>query len=77
MAVDTHVYRVAHRLGITDGKNVEETERDLVEAFKEDLGQLHHAFVLFGRYICKAKNPDCDRCFVREFCVTKENFKAR
>jgi endonuclease-3 len=77
MAVDTHVFRVVHRLGITDAPNVGETERDLVEAFQTDLGALHHAFVLFGRYICKATKPDCQNCFVSDFCVDKGRFKAR
>ncbi|WP_456471161.1 endonuclease III [Caminibacter sp.] len=75
MAVDTHVFRVSHRLGITDAKTVEETEKDLTEAFKTDLNELHQAFVLFGRYICTAKNPKCEKCFVTDFCVSKENFK--
>ncbi|EDM23944.1 endonuclease III [Caminibacter mediatlanticus] len=75
MAVDTHVFRVVHRLGITDARSVEETEKDLVEAFKTDLNELHQAFVLFGRYICTAKNPKCEKCFVSDFCISKENFK--
>jgi len=77
MAVDTHVFRVSHRLGITDAKSVEETEKDLVNAFKTDLNELHQGFVLFGRYICTAKNPKCEKCFVPDFCVSKENFKPR
>ncbi len=77
MAVDTHVFRVSHRLGITDAKTVKETEKDLVEAFKTDLNELHQGFVLFGRYICTAKNPKCEKCFVTDFCVSKENFKPR
>jgi len=77
MAVDTHVFRVSHRLGITDAKSVEETEKDLIEAFKTDLNELHQGFVLFGRYICTAKNPKCEKCFVTEFCISKENFKPR
>jgi len=77
MAVDTHVFRVTHRLGITDAKSVEETEKDLIKAFKTDLNELHQAFVLFGRYICTAKNPKCEKCFVPEFCVSKENFKPK
>ncbi len=77
MAVDTHVFRVVHRLGITDAKTVKETEKDLIEAFKTDLNELHQGFVLFGRYICKAKNPTCEKCFVPEFCVSKEVFKAK
>ncbi|QCT94309.1 endonuclease III [Caminibacter mediatlanticus TB-2] len=75
MAVDTHVFRVVHRLGITDARSVKETEKDLVEAFKTDLNELHQAFVLFGRYICTAKNPKCEKCFVSDFCISKENFK--
>jgi endonuclease-3 len=77
MAVDTHVFRVVHRLGITDAPNVIETEKDLVEAFKTDLGELHQAFVLFGRYICKANKPDCQNCFAQKFCVSKGRFKAK
>ena len=77
MAVDTHVFRVTHRLGITDAKTVKETEKDLVEAFKSDLNELHQAFVLFGRYICTAKNPKCEKCFVTDFCISKENFKPK
>ena len=77
MAVDTHVFRVVHRLGITDAKTVEETEKDLIEAFKTDLNELHQGFVLFGRYICTAKNPKCNKCFVTDFCVSKNAFKAK
>ncbi|HIQ50890.1 MAG TPA: endonuclease III, partial [Nautiliaceae bacterium] len=77
MAVDTHVYRVVHRLGITDAKSVIETEKDLIKAFKTNLNELHQAFVLFGRYKCKAKNPECDECFVKKYCVSKEVFKAK
>ncbi len=77
MAVDTHVFRVAHRLGITDAKTVEQTEKDLIEAFKTDLNELHQGFVLFGRYICTAKNPKCEKCFVTDYCKTKESFKAK
>ena len=77
IAVDTHVYRVSHRLGITDAKNVIETEKDLIKAFKTNLNELHQAFVLFGRYICKAKNPECDKCFIKKYCASKETFKAK
>ncbi len=77
MAVDTHVFRVTHRLGITNAKTADETQKDLIKAFKTDLNELHQGFVLFGRYICTAKNPKCDKCFVSEFCVSKESFKAK
>ena len=77
MAVDTHVYRTSHRLGLSDAKNVEGTEKDLIKAFKTDLAVLHQALVLFGRYICTAKNPKCDECFLEKYCKTKESFKAK
>jgi endonuclease-3 len=77
MAVDTHVFRVSHRLGLSSAKSVKETEKDLERAFKDNLAKLHQAMVLFGRYICTAKNPKCDNCFLREFCKTKESFKAK
>jgi endonuclease-3 len=69
MAVDTHVFRTSHRLGLSDAKSVEGTEKDLVEKFKDNLATLHQAMVLFGRYICTAKNPKCNNCFLKEFCT--------
>lgn len=69
MAVDTHVFRVSHRLGLSTATTPEKTERDLQEAFVRDLSALHQAFVLFGRYTCKALKPECEGCFVREFCL--------
>ncbi len=78
MAVDTHVFRVAHRLGLSKAKTPEETEKDLVKKFKTDLHRLHQAMVLFGRYICTAKNPKCDKeCFLTDLCKSKESFKAK
>jgi len=78
MAVDTHVFRVAHRLGLSKAKTVTETEKDLVEKFKTDLHRLHQAMVLFGRYICTAKNPKCKKeCFITDLCKSKESFKAK
>ena len=76
MAVDTHVFRVSHRLGLSDDKTAIATEATLVKKFKTDLHVLHQAMVLFGRYICTAKNPKCDECFLTEFCKTKESFKV-
>ncbi|MDQ7044282.1 MAG: endonuclease III, partial [Sulfurimonas sp.] len=76
MAVDTHVFRVAHRLGLSDDKTATATEATLVKKFKNNLHALHQGMVLFGRYICKAKNPDCEKCFLTEFCKTKETFKV-
>ncbi|MRI58657.1 MAG: endonuclease III [Epsilonproteobacteria bacterium] len=71
MAVDTHVFRVAHRLGLSDAKTPEKTEEDLVKAFKSDLPALHQAMVLFGRYICTAKNPKCEKCFLYDLCKSE------
>ena len=76
MAVDTHVFRVSHRLGLSDDKTAKATEATLVKKFKNDLHALHQGMVLFGRYICTAKNPKCDECFLTEFCKTKESFKV-
>ena len=76
MAVDTHVFRVSHRLGLSDGKNVDITETDLVKKLKgHDLHIFHQAMVLFGRYICKAVKPDCDNCLFPQVCKTKKSFK--
>ena len=76
MAVDTHVFRVSHRLGLSDGKTVEQTEVQLVKKLKEDLHIFHQAMVLFGRYICKAVKPECDKCFLTQACKTKETFRV-
>ncbi len=75
MAVDTHVFRVSHRLGLSGAKTAIKTEEELTQKFKTDLSKLHQAMVLFGRYICKAKNPECDRCFLVQYCKNKDRFK--
>jgi endonuclease-3 len=76
MAVDTHVYRVAHRLGLSDAKTAVKCEEELSKKFKTDLHLLHQAMVLFGRYRCKALKPECETCFMAEHCKTKETFKV-
>ncbi len=76
MAVDTHVFRVSHRLGLSDDKTAIKTEATLVKKFKTNLRTLHQGMVLFGRYICKAKNPKCGECFLTQYCKTKESFKV-
>lgn len=72
MAVDTHVFRVSHRLGLSKAKTPEATEEDLSRIFKDNLNYLHQAMVLFGRYTCKAKNPLCHQCFLYELCKSKD-----
>ena len=75
MAVDTHVFRVSHRLGLSDAKTVEKTEIELVKKLKDDLHIFHQAMVLFGRYTCKAIKPECDKCLFPEVCKTTKSFK--
>jgi endonuclease-3 len=76
MAVDTHVFRVAHRLGLSDAKTALKTEEELSKKFKTDLHLLHQAMVLFGRYKCKALKPECEGCFLEAYCKSKEGFKV-
>jgi endonuclease-3 len=76
MAVDTHVYRVAHRLGLCRAKTATECEKQLTKKFKTDLHRLHQAMVLFGRYHCKALKPECDACFLAPYCRTNQTFKV-
>jgi endonuclease-3 len=77
MAVDTHVFRVSHRLGLSDALTVEKTEEDLVKKLKEDLHIFHQAMVLYGRYTCKAVKPDCDKCIFPHVCKTTKSFKPQ
>lgn len=72
MAVDTHVFRVSHRLGLSKAKTPEETEKDLAKIFQNNLNYLHQAMVLFGRYTCKAKKPLCKECFLEHLCKSKD-----
>lgn len=70
-AVDTHVFRVANRLGII-GNTPREVEINLQKYFpKESWGRLHHQLVLFGRYYCTARNPLCDNCKLKNICKKK------
>ncbi len=69
IAVDTHVFRVSRRIGLSDGTNVEAVERDLTEGFAEELrGKAHHWLILHGRYVCTARKPKCHECGLQEFC---------
>lgn len=77
MAVDTHVFRVSERLGLTTGsKNPLQTERALMSNIPEEfVGRAHHWLILHGRYVCKARRPDCLNCQVSDLCrfYNKEN----
>ena len=71
MAVDTHVFRVAARLGLTVGaKTPLETERQLVKYIPDELIPLaHHWLILHGRYVCLARKPKCDNCGLKAWCI--------
>lgn len=70
MAVDTHVFRVSNRIGLTDNsKNPLETERELVKYIPSRLlSKAHHWLILHGRYVCIARNPKCDICGLKAWC---------
>ncbi|MCE5178321.1 MAG: endonuclease III [Porphyromonadaceae bacterium] len=70
MPVDTHVFRVANRIGLTDNsKTPLETERELVRYIpRELLAKAHHWLILHGRYICVARKPKCEICGLRDWC---------
>ena len=70
MAVDTHIFRVSERLGLTtNSKNPLQTERQLVKYIPADIiPKAHHWLLLHGRYICQARKPKCEQCGVREYC---------
>ena len=69
MPVDTHVFRVSRRLGLSNKKDVLEVERDLLNKIdKNELIDAHHLILLFGRYFCKAQHPLCDDCVLKRYC---------
>ena len=69
IAVDTHVFRVSRRIGLSDGGTVEAVERDLTAGFAPQLrGKAHHWLILHGRYVCTARKPKCQECGLCEFC---------
>lgn len=69
LAVDTHVFRVAHRLNMSQGKTPLEVEKDLLKVLPPEYAKnANHWLVLFGRYICKAQNPDCQNCPIAFYC---------
>ena len=70
MAVDTHVFRVSARIGLTkNAKNPLETERQLVKYIPESvISKAHHWLILHGRYVCKARKPECEKCGINTIC---------
>jgi endonuclease-3 len=72
IAVDTHIFRLSNRTGLAPGKNVVEVEKKLLKRVPEQFRQhAHHWLILHGRYVCKARKPDCPRCIVAELCQYK------
>jgi endonuclease-3 len=71
-AVDTHIFRVSNRTGLAPGKTVLAVEKKLMKVIPKEFGvDSHHWLILFGRYICKARKPDCAQCKVYDLCRFK------
>jgi endonuclease-3 len=69
IAVDTHIFRVANRTGLAPGKTVREVEDRLVRTTEEEFRKdAHHWLILHGRYVCKARRPECPGCVIRDLC---------
>jgi len=75
IAVDTHVFRVAHRLKLSAGKTPDEVEHDLMAIVPQPyLTRAHHWLILHGRYTCVARRPKCEACVVRDLCPSRDLF---
>jgi len=75
LAVDTHVFRVAHRLGLASGKTPLEVELGLLEVVPPGyLRHAHHWLILHGRYVCQARRPRCDTCVVCDLCLSADKW---
>lgn len=76
IAVDTHLFRVSNRTGLAPGKTPEQVEEKLLKVVpKEYLRHAHHWLILHGRYVCKARRPECPSCIVRDLCSYKDKTK--
>jgi endonuclease-3 len=70
IAVDTHVFRVSNRTGLTKGKNPDQVEKQLLKILPTKyLKKAHHLILLHGRYICKSRNPLCSKCVINKICL--------
>ncbi|NNE22129.1 MAG: endonuclease III [Rhizobiales bacterium] len=73
IAVDTHLFRLGNRIGIAPGKNVVEVENGLLKHIPDEFKRhAHHWLILHGRYICKARKPECGRCLISDICKFKD-----
>jgi endonuclease-3 len=72
IAVDTHVFRVGNRTGLSSGKNPEQVENQLLKILpKKHIKKAHHLILLHGRYTCKSRNPLCKQCAINKICLYK------
>ena len=75
IAVDTHVFRVSHRLGLAKGKTPDQVEAELMAKVPQPyLTRAHHWLILHGRYVCVARRPKCEDCVVSDLCPSRELF---
>jgi endonuclease-3 len=73
IAVDTHIFRVANRTGLAPGKTVQEVEEKLLRHVQTEFKlDAHHWLILLGRYVCKARKPECANCAIRDLCDFKD-----
>ena len=73
IAVDTHIFRVANRTGLAPGKDVRAVEDGLLKVIPEEfLQDAHHWLILHGRYVCKARKPECEHCVIADLCRSPE-----
>ncbi|MCV0394991.1 MAG: endonuclease III [Rhizobiaceae bacterium] len=73
MAVDTHIFRIGNRLGLAPGKTPDEVEEGLLRIVPDEyLRHAHHWLILHGRYVCKARKPDCPACVIADLCKAGE-----
>lgn len=77
MAVDTHIFRIGNRLGLAPGKTPEQVEDTLVRIIPPQyMRHAHHWLILHGRYVCKARRPECERCVIADICKAAEKTNA-
>ena len=73
MAVDTHIFRIGNRLGLAPGKTPDHVEQGFLKIIPQDyLFHAHHWLILHGRYVCKARKPECERCVIVDLCKSAE-----
>jgi endonuclease-3 len=73
MAVDTHIFRIGNRIGLAPGKTPEQVEEGLIRVIPQEfMRHAHHWLILHGRYVCKARKPDCPACIIADICKAAE-----